>query len=151
MKKFPILGLSMLFTAVCLAQEPWPMPAEPWFEAQPTLPQGNVQIVEHGDAAQTVAALRAASHQSVVHGWRVRIFFDNSQSARGGAGAVQAQFQREFPDVPSYMTYENPYFKVTVGNCATLDEAVILRGRIEGIFPKAFIAKEDFSIANLAE
>jgi hypothetical protein len=47
------------------------------------------------------------------------------------------------------MVYENPYFKVTVGNCLTEEEAIILKGRILSTFPKAFVKNEEFSIADL--
>ena len=45
------------------------------------------------------------------------------------------------------MFYENPYFRVTVGNCLTLEEAIILKGRVSGTFPKAFPKASRFRCA----
>ena len=45
--------------------------------------------------------------------------------------------------------YENPYFKVAVGNCLTAEEAIILKGKIASTFPKAFVKSEEFSMADL--
>ena len=38
------------------------------------------------------------------------------------------------------------YFRVTVGNCLTLEEAIILKGRVSGTFPKAFPKSEPLSL-----
>lgn len=35
-----------------------------------------------------------------------------------------------------YPVYENPYFKVAVGNCLTAEEAIILKGKIAIDFPQ---------------
>lgn len=48
-----------------------------------------------------------------------------------------------------YPVYENPYFKVAVGNCLTAEEAIILKGKIASTFSKAFVKSEEFSMADL--
>ena len=70
----------------------------------------------------------------------------NSQSARRDAVTAQENFSSLFPQEQSYLTYENPYFKVAVGNCTTQEEAIILLGRVRGSFPKAFIMRESIDI-----
>ena len=47
------------------------------------------------------------------------------------------------------MVYENPYFKVAVGDCLTTEEAIILKGRVSSAFPKAFVKNETLSSADL--
>ena len=41
-----------------------------------------------------------------------------------------AKFKEIYPSIPVYMDYDDPYFKVTAGNCITYEEAVILCGKI---------------------
>ncbi len=76
-------------------------------------------------------------------GYRVRIFFDNKQSARNESETVLKKFNSLFPDVNAYRIYVNPYFKVTVGNFRTKSEAMSLLSRIKGAFPSAFVVKEN--------
>ena len=85
-----------------------------------------VTVTEYGDAAEAVAET-----------WR---------GARAGAAAAKELFEETFPGTPVYMFYENPYFRVTVGNCLTLEEAIILKGRVSGTFPKAFPKSEPLSL-----
>lgn len=147
MKRLTISLLALLCAAPAAAQQPVDTLPR-WLQEQ--LPS-RVEVVEHGDAGQVVAALREASQQARVRGWRVRIFFDNSQNARGQAGRALAQFREMFPEVASYMSYENPYFEVSVGNCLSIEEAVMLRARILSAFPKAFITSEAIPLAVLVQ
>ena len=116
-----------------------------------SLSSARVQVIEHGSASSAVRQLSYSPKNDKVYGYRVRIFFDNSQNARQKASATLAQFNNMFTGVPAYMSYENPYFKVTVGDCATIEEAIILKGRVEGSFDRAFISREEIPIQKLAE
>lgn len=77
-----------------------------------------------------------------MHGFRVRIFFDNSQTARGGSESAAGRFAALYHGIPVYRTHQNPFFKVTVGDFRTRSEAVELLERVKYSFPSAFIVKE---------
>lgn len=108
-----------------------------------------VTVNEHGDAAEAVAAAAVSSRQYRVRGYRVCIFFDNGPSARYGATKARNLFLEKYGDISSDMRYENPYFKVTVGDCLTEEEAIILKGRILSDFPKAYVKQEEININEL--
>ncbi|MBR2609085.1 MAG: SPOR domain-containing protein [Bacteroidales bacterium] len=78
-------------------------------------------------------------------GYRVRIFFDNKQSARVESEEALKRCESLFHDVRAYRTYANPYFKVTVGDFRTKSEAMALLERIRSEFPSAFVVKENIS------
>ena len=113
--------------------------------------QTRVTVTEHGDAARAVAQASHAGQRLRLRGYRVCIFFDNGSDARAGAMAARSLFEEHFPDISLYMVYENPYFRVTVGNCLTIEEAVILKGRLAEYFPKAFPKSEELRVADLLE
>ncbi len=81
--------------------------------------------------------------ERTMSGYRVRIFFDNKQSARNESETTLKRFKSLFPDVMAYRIYVNPYFKVTVGDFRTKSEAMALLSRIKGAFPSAFVVKEN--------
>jgi hypothetical protein len=87
----------------------------------------------------------AANPQRALSGYRVRIFFDNKQTARVESENTLKKFEKMFPDILAYRTYSNPYFKVTVGDCRTKSEAMALLRRIRKEFPSAFVVKENIS------
>ena len=75
-------------------------------------------------------------------GYRVRIFNDNKQNARGASEAAMGRFNGMYPGIAAYRTYSNPFFKVTVGDFRTKSEAMRLLQQVKGSFPSAFIVKE---------
>ncbi len=83
--------------------------------------------------------------ERTLSGYRVRIFFDNKQTARNESEATLKKFKGLFPDVMAYRIYVNPYFKVTVGDFRTKSEAMALLTRIKGAFPGAFVVKENIA------
>lgn len=108
-----------------------------------------VLVSEFGDASRIVEQAGRGNSRLHFRGFRVCIFFDNGQDARAGANAAKSFFETTYPGIDTYMVYENPYFKVTVGNCLTAEEAIILKGRVSATFPKAFLKNEELSIADL--
>ena len=76
-------------------------------------------------------------------GYRVRIFFDNKQTARTECEETLKKFESLYHDVTAYRSYANPYCKVTVGDFRTRSEAMALLQRIRGEFPSAFVIKEN--------
>lgn len=110
--------------------------------------EGGAMVVvrEHGDASSAVASATVQSQRSNVRGYRIGIFYDNSQDARVRAAEAEQMFRASFPSIPVYKDYRNPYFIVTVGNCLTQEEATILWGRVKSLFPKAHITRTDIPI-----
>ena len=75
-------------------------------------------------------------------GYRVRIFFDNSQTARNASEQVVKKFALRYPGVPAYRSYQNPFFKVAVGDFRTKSEAMEFLQKVKSAFPAAFVVKE---------
>ncbi len=108
----------------------------------------SVTVTEYGDAAEAIAEAVRNVRRPVLKAYRVCIYTDNGPDARSGAAAAKSLFEETFPGTPVYMFYENPYFRVTVGNCLTLEEAIILKGRVSGTFPKAFPKSEQLALGD---
>ena len=139
-----ILILTLLMTAVGVSAQSLGQ-----FRQSLAQSQNGATIVvnEQGDAASAVASATAQTQRSNVHGYRIGIFYDNSQDARVRAAEAEQMFRASFPSIPVYKDYRNPYFIVTVGNCLTQEEATILWGRVKSLFPKAHITRTDIPIA----
>lgn len=103
-------------------------------------------IVRQSDNIQASMRQHIESNSKrTIPGYRVRIFFDNKQTARTESENTLKKFNGLFPDVMAYRIYANPYFKVTVGDFRTKSEAMALLARIKGDFPSAFVVKENIA------
>jgi len=69
-------------------------------------------------------------------GFRVQIYFG---SKRQSAYDAQAKFMNEYPDVPTYVSYIEPNFKVQVGDFRTRLEAQKVQSDLSGMFSSIFI------------
>jgi len=116
-----------------------------------SLSRARIVVTEDDAIRSAVQQAQGQTTGGTIHGYRVRIFFDNGQQARQKAIDALSQFRSLFPGVPAYMVYENPYFKVSAGNCVTYEEAVVLWGNVKGSFDRAFVVREDFPLSAITE
>ncbi|HKL09271.1 MAG TPA: SPOR domain-containing protein [Bacteroidales bacterium] len=86
-----------------------------------------------------------------VPGYRIRIFNDIGSDARENSQKVKASFFDKFPEIPIYREYDNPYFKVYVGDFRTKIDAMKEFKRIKHHFPAAFIVPDEINYPSLEE
>ena len=115
-----------------------------------TLIRSTAEVTEYDDAAEITSRV-APNRATSVNGYRIMLFMSNSQSARAEAFAACDSLAVRMPNLKSYVTYDNPYFKVAAGNCTTQEEALILLERIKPSFPKAFIMRENIPLNELKQ
>ena len=102
----------------------------------------DVEIYQSQEVANALRKQIQDNFKRTMNGYRVRIFFDNKQTARVESEETIKKFEAMYHDVKAYRTYANPYFKVTVGDFRTKSEAMELLARIKREFPSAFVVKE---------
>ncbi len=73
-----------------------------------------------------------------IDGWRVEIFNRSGTTAFDEARKVKQDFLLAYPDIPAYVLFNAPDFKVRVGDFRTRNEALKLRKEIENTYPKSF-------------
>lgn len=105
----------------------------------------DVNVYQADTLSQAVLEHVSANADRTLNGYRVRIFFDNKQTARTASEETLKRFESMYHDVVAYRTYANPYFKVTVGDFRTKSEAMALLERIRYEFPSAFVVKENIA------
>jgi hypothetical protein len=78
----------------------------------------------------------ASGGEASSNGFRLQIYFGSSRQA---AYDAQAKFTNEFPEIPTYISYVEPNFKVQVGDFRTRLEAQKLQSELNGMFSSFFI------------
>lgn len=81
-----------------------------------------------------------------VPGYRIRIFSESGLGAKEKQQKIRARFLTEFPDIDAYNDYDEPYFKVYVGDCRTRSEALKLYDRIKKKFPNPILVEDYINI-----
>ena len=69
-----------------------------------------------------------------VEGWRIQVTF---KAKRENILPLQIKFSRLYPEIPAKITFDSPYYKLTVGNFRTRNEALKIKHQISKVFPGA--------------
>ena len=72
-------------------------------------------------------------------GWRVQLTF---KSTKEEIKKTRAQFIKLYPEIPSYLTYDPPYYRICVGNYRTKLEAMKLNNYIRKNYIGAYPVKK---------
>ena len=104
--------------------------------------KGNITVNRSASVDKAFEKYVEENSGKKLNGYRIRIFFDNKQTARMQSEEVEKTFIENFPQHPVYRTYTNPYFKVAVGDFRTRSDAAKVLLEIQKQFPKAFIIKD---------
>jgi hypothetical protein len=81
-----------------------------------------------------------------VPGYRIRIFSESGIGAKQEQQQVRASFLSLYPGMDAYNRYDEPFFKVYVGDCRTKSEALKLKDMIEKNFPNSFVMEADINL-----
>ena len=84
----------------------------------------------------------SANASKKVTGYRIRVYYENSQNARNRSEAIARTISGTYPGIGVYRTFESPNFKVCVGDFRTKDEALKLYHALKSSYPTAIILKE---------
>ena len=76
-------------------------------------------------------------------GYRIQIMYTD---VRDEAYQSKGAMYKEFPDLASYVEYEQPYFKLRLGDFKTRLEATYYLQQVIVLYPGAFIVKDKIKI-----
>lgn len=102
------------------------------------------RIVAGGSSGNTSQPVdKSTATRTTQRGFRVQIY---SGSSRTEAYAEQARFQRLYRDIDTYVSYEEPNYRVKVGDFRGRSEASRLMQSLRSQFNHVFIFTEDIFV-----
>lgn len=84
-----------------------------------------------------------------IEGWRIEIFFEAGNYSKKLAMEAKSKFVEQYPEVPSYLIFQQPYYKVRVGDFRTKMEAEKFLHKIEFDYPQAFVVADEINFPRL--
>ncbi|MCL2416647.1 MAG: SPOR domain-containing protein [Bacteroidales bacterium] len=86
-----------------------------------------------------------------LEGFRINIFFQSGNLSRSNALAAQTAFSEQFPEMKSYVSFEEPYFRVNVGNFRTRLQAEAVVENLRRLYPQAHVVRDVLNIVDLLQ
>lgn len=90
-------------------------------------------------------------NQRGFQGYRVQIFMDSGNQARLKTQRSRAAFEEEYPGVSAYIVYEEPNFKLRVGDFRSRLDARRFLEKIKESYPGAYIVLDVIHFPDLDE
>ncbi|GAB4249988.1 MAG: hypothetical protein Kow0079_02900 [Vicingaceae bacterium] len=84
--------------------------------------------------------------ESKYEGFKIQIYSDSKKQP---AKKIQADFIISYPEIKSELIYQQPFFKVRVGNFRTKLEAIKFKKEIESKFPNCFIVTDEIDFPEI--
>ena len=81
-----------------------------------------------------------------MHGYRIQIYFGVN---RQKASEIKLDFSSHYPECAAYLSYQQPNFKIRIGDFLNRYEAQKFLQEIDGLFPSSFIVPDDVKLPPL--
>lgn len=85
----------------------------------------------------------------ILDGYRIHIFMESGNEALVNAEEVKGKFEEKYDDIPAYITFGEPYYRVRVGDFRTRLEASQFLQKINRKYPNAWVIKDKINLPSL--
>jgi hypothetical protein len=105
----------------------------------------------YGANADSLLMLHVAYNQSFPEfpGYRIQLLMESGNHALTEAEELTVDFNEKYPEVGTYITFREPYYRVRVGDFRTRLEAENFLSKITRKYPSAWVIQDDIKIASL--
>jgi len=80
-----------------------------------------------------------------IPGFRIQIFFDSGLQSSDRARQAKEKFLKKYPDVPAYVSWKSPNYRVRVGDFKSRLEAEKFLQRIMRDYPNGWVIKDEIN------
>jgi len=125
------IAILTLFLGLCLAN-----PAQ----AQS---KGSMEVNTGSDVRRLLDAYTQLTLEHPgMNGYRIQIFFDSGNTSKQAAMSAKKSFETRFPEIEAYISFEEPNYKVRVGNFRTKLDAEGCLKKVASLYPSAFVVPD---------
>ena len=149
MKRFLIIAILALLPAMMLRAQEYRVDNGSAQVDSTLVGRSVLSVLGSGVSVNQSSAMKSAFDSYVsanaskrITGYRIRVYYENSQNARNRSEAIARTISGTYPGIGVYRTFESPNFKVCVGDFRTKDEALKLYHALKSSYPTAIILKE---------
>lgn len=126
MKRIILFSIIVMLTSAAMAQH-----------------HGSLNLNQDSRIETLIAKQRSLYNiDSSFSGYRIHVYMEIGNDALKHTEEVKRKFQRIFPDIPIYLTYSEPYFRLRAGNFRNRVEAEKCLRRIKPRFKEAFVTAD---------
>jgi hypothetical protein len=105
--------------------------------------KGDISIIRDDRVDLLVSKhIQINQNKKGIEGFRIQIFFDSGNNSKTNAEAIYTGFTTKYPEIPTYLSFKAPNYKVRVGDFRTRLDAQRFLNEIIGEYPGAWIIED---------
>jgi hypothetical protein len=138
MRIFAVIGLFLLSASGLFAQD------------------GRVTVVQDSRVDSILSQYQAIRMRYLenpdtkgVPGYRIQVFFDSGSNSSDRAREARDSFIFKFPEIPAYISWKAPNYRVRAGDFRTRLEAERVLQQITPEYPNAWVIKDEINFPQI--
>ena len=114
--------------------------------------QNGVLILNQSSRIDTLVMKQRQIHvnDSTIDGFRVQIFMELGNEALHHADSVKSKFSEKYPDIPIYLVFGQPYYRLRIGDYRTRLEAENMYQQVKKEYKNAFVTADRIELPYIA-
>ena len=109
--------------------------------------RGMIQIVGDRKVSHLVDThIEFNERVKTIPGFRIQIASVSGNNSKAKAFAIKEQFMTEYPEIKAYLIFDEPNFKVKVGDFVSKLDAFVFMQKIKSLYPCAIIKDNVYPI-----
>lgn len=112
--------------------------------------QGSLDVIVDEKIEELSVHYKALNENNPgLNGYRIQIYFDSGNQSKQNALEAKTKFENRNIDEEAYVLFEDPYYKVRIGDFRTKVEAEGFLKHISNIYPEGFVVPDYINFPKL--
>jgi hypothetical protein len=87
----------------------------------------------------------------LIDGYRIQLLMRAGNTALDEANQIKDEFQENYPEINTYVTFREPYYRLRVGDFRTRLEAMEFMEKLKRSYPQAWVIKDKIIFPELTK
>ncbi len=136
--KLSILSIVMIFSALAM-------------NAQTA--NSNAVIIYNDPQIENLVELHIDYNEEfpLIDGYRIQLLMRAGNTALDEANQIKDEFEENYPEINTYVTFREPYYRLRVGDFRTRLEAMEFMEKLKRSYPQAWVIKDKITFPELTK
>lgn len=114
---------------------------------------GNAVIIYNDPQIENLVELHIDYNEEfpLIDGYRIQLLMRAGNTALDEANQIKDEFEENYPEINTYVTFREPYYRLRVGDFRTRLEAMEFMEKLKRSYPQAWVIKDKITFPELTK
>jgi hypothetical protein len=114
---------------------------------------GNAVIIYNDPQIENLVELHIDYNEEfpLIDGYRIQLLMRAGNTALDEANQIKDEFEENYPEINTYVTFREPYYRLRVGDFRSRLEAMEFMEKLKRSYPQAWVIKDKITFPELTK